>query len=77
MLPGAKGATAFSRYMTGETNEERQRIREEILATRLSDFHDFAPYLAAALKKAVPCMLGGADAEAVAGAEGWTVTRVL
>ena len=77
MLPGAKGATAFSRYMTGETNEERQRIREEILATRLSDFHDFAPYLAAALKKAVPCVLGGADAEAVAGAEGWTVTRVL
>ena len=77
MLPGAKGATAFSRWMTGESDEERQRIREEILATRLSDFHDFAPYLAAALKSAVPCVLGGADAEAVAGAEGWTITRVL
>lgn len=77
MLPGAKGATAFSRWMTGESNEERQRIREEILSTRLSDFHDFAPYLAAALKNAVPCVLGGADAEAVAGAEGWTITRVL
>ncbi len=77
MLPGAKGATAFSRWMTGESNEERQRIREEILSTRLSDFHDFAPYLAAALKNAVPCVLGGADAEAVARAEGWTITRVL
>ena len=77
MLPGAKGATAFSRWMTGESNEERQRIREEILSTRLSDFHDFAPYLAAALTNAVPCVLGGADAEAVAGAEGWTITRVL
>ncbi len=77
MLPGAKGATAFSRWMTGETDEERQRIREEILSTRLSDFHDFAPYLAAGLKKAVPCVLGGTDAEAAASAEGWTTTRVL
>lgn len=77
MLPGAKGATAFSRWMVGESEEERQRIREEILSTRLSDFHDFAPYLASALEKAVPCVLGGADAEAVAGAEGWTRTRVL
>lgn len=77
MLPGAKGAASFSRWMTGETDEQRQRIREEILATRLSDFHDFAPCLAAALEKAVPCVLGGADAEAVAEAEGWTRTRVL
>lgn len=77
MLPGAKGAAAFSRWMSGETDEQRQRIREEILATKLSDFHDFAPYLAEALEKAVPCVLGGADAEAVARAEGWTITRVL
>ena len=77
MLPGAKGSAAFSRWMAGESDEERQRIREEILATRLSDFHDFAPYLARALEKAVPCVLGGSDAEAVADAEGWTKTRVL
>ncbi len=77
MLPGAKGATSFSRWMTGETDERRQRVREEILSTKLSDFHDFAPYMAAALEKAVPCVLGGADAEAVAEAEGWTKTRVL
>ena len=31
--PERRAQTAFSRYMTGETNEERQRIREEILAT--------------------------------------------
>ena len=77
MLPGAKGAAAFSRWMAEESDEERQRIREEILATRLSDFHDFAPYLAEAMKKAVPCVLGGSDAEAVAVAEGWTKTKVL
>ena len=77
MLPGAKGSAAFSRWMAGESEEERQRIREEILATRLADFHDFAPYLASALEKAVPCVLGGSDAEAVADAEGWTKTRIL
>ena len=50
MLPGAKGSAAFSRWMCGETDEERQRIRDEILSTRLSDFHDFAPCLAKALE---------------------------
>ena len=77
MLPGAKGSAAFSRWMSGETDEERQRIREEILGTRLSDFHDFAPFLAKALENAVPCVLGGSVAEAVANAEGWTRTRVM
>ncbi len=77
MLPGAKGSAAFSRWMSGETDEERQRIREEILGTRLSDFHDFAPCLAKALEHAVPCVLGGTAAEAVAEAEGWTRTRVM
>ena len=77
MLPGAKGSAAFSRWMSGETDEERQRIREEILSTRLSDFHDFAPCLAKALENAVPCVLGGSVAEAVANAEGWTRTRVM
>jgi Zn-dependent M16 (insulinase) family peptidase len=77
MLPGAKGSAAFSRWMSGETDEERQRIRKEILGTRLSDFHDFAPFLAKALENAVPCVLGGSVAEAVANAEGWTRTRVM
>ena len=77
MLPGAKGSAAFSRWMCGETDEERQRIRDEILSTCLSDFHDFAPCLAKALESAVPCVLGGAVAEAAAQAEGWTRTRVM
>ncbi|MBQ4615868.1 MAG: insulinase family protein [Mailhella sp.] len=77
MLPGAKGAAAFSRWMSGETDEERQRIRDEILSTRLADFHDFAPYLAEALKDAVPCVLGGNAVETVATADGWTKTRVM
>ena len=77
MLPGAKGSAAFTRWMSGETDEERQRVRDEILSTRLADFRDFAPYLAKALGSAVPCVLGGSDAEALATAEGWVKTRVL
>ena len=77
MLPGAKGAASFGRWLSGETEEERQRIRDELLSTRLADFHDFAPFLARGLESAVPCVLGGSDADAVAQAEGWTITRVL
>lgn len=77
MLPGAKGAASFSRWLAGESEEERQRYREELLGTRLSDFHDFASFLARGLEKSVPCVMGGADAAAVAQAEGWVVTPVL
>jgi hypothetical protein len=77
MLPGAKGATSFSRWMSGETDEERQRIRDEILSTKLSDFHDFAPYLAIAMKDSIPCVLGGSDAESLADSEAWKKTKLL
>ncbi|WP_298068056.1 insulinase family protein [uncultured Mailhella sp.] len=77
LLPGARGAASFSRWLAGETEEERQRLRDELLSTRLADFHDFAPYLALGLKNSVPCVLGGSDADAVARAEGWAVTRIL
>ena len=77
LLPGDRGAAAFSRWMTGFTDEERQRRREEILGARLSDFREFGSHLKEALRKAVPCVLGGADAEAFAKASGWTVKTIL
>ncbi|MBR4423395.1 MAG: peptidase M16, partial [Mailhella sp.] len=77
MLPGAKGAAGFAQWLSGESDEERQRIREEMLGTGLKDFHDFAPHLERALQGAAPCVLGGADAAAVAAGEGWTETAVL
>ncbi len=77
MLPGAKGAASFSRWLAGENKEERQRIREELLSTRLADFHDFAPFLARGLEHSVPCVMGNADAAALAQKEGWVVTPVL
>ncbi len=77
LLPGARGAAALWRHITGDTTAMRQQIREEILGTRLADFHNFAPYLKRALDCAVPCVLGGPDAERAAAAGGWETTRLL
>lgn len=77
LLPGAKGSAALWRHLTGDTDEIRQRVRDEILSTRLRDFHDFAPYLNEAVQLAIPCVLGGADADAAALAHEWTKTRLL
>ena len=77
LLPGAKGNAALWRHLTGDTDAIRQRIRDEILSTTLQDFHNFAPHLARAVDEAVPCALGGPDAEAAARAHGWTRTRLL
>ena len=77
MLPGAKGATAMWRALCGDTDELRDRIREEALSTTLKDFHDFAPWLAKTLKASVPCALGGSEVENVARANGWATKKLL
>lgn len=77
LLPGAKGNAALWRRLSGDTDDIRQRIRDEILSTTLQDFHNFAPHLARAVSEAVPCVLGGPDADAAAQALDWTRTRLL
>jgi Zn-dependent M16 (insulinase) family peptidase len=77
LLPGAKGGAALWRRVTGDDEETRQRIREEIRGTSLRDFHEFAPWLAKALPGAEPCALGGPGADAAAVSLGWTRTKVL
>eukprot|EP00775_Hariotina_reticulata_P005466 gene5466-5701_t len=44
-LPDAKGYAAFSRYVLGVTDEERQERREQVLGTSLKDFKQFAEVL--------------------------------
>lgn len=41
-LPDAKGITSMERTLAGISDEERQRLREEILATTAADFRAFA-----------------------------------
>lgn len=45
LLPDAKGWTALARYLTGITDEERQRVREEIFSTAQAHFRQFAEVL--------------------------------
>ncbi len=44
-LPDAKGFTSLRWYLLGTTEEERQKIRNEVLGTSIEDFHHFAEYL--------------------------------
>jgi presequence protease len=44
-LPDAKGYTAMIRHLTGMEDTRRQRLRDEVLATRPEDFSKFARIL--------------------------------
>jgi Zn-dependent M16 (insulinase) family peptidase len=41
-LPDAKGFASMQRHLIGDTDEARQRMREEILSTTASDLRNFA-----------------------------------
>ncbi|MCA1746278.1 MAG: hypothetical protein LC655_01170, partial [Bacteroidales bacterium] len=61
-LPDAKGWTSMVRYLTHYTDEERQRIREEVLSTGVNDFKQFARVLAELNKAGEVVVLGSAEA---------------
>ena len=44
-LPDARGFTSMMRYLTDLTDEFRQRMRYQILSTRVEDFRDFSGVL--------------------------------
>jgi Zn-dependent M16 (insulinase) family peptidase len=79
-LPDAKGYTSLTRYVAGETDEERQRIREEVLATSPSDFISFGEVLEHALNRGKTKVLGSETAIKEALAErpgGMEIVKVL
>ena len=79
-LPDAKGYTSMLRYLSGETDEERQRMRDEVLGTTGADFKAFGRVLEAAREKGLVKVLGSEKAiqEALAKRPGWLdVLKVL
>lgn len=52
-LPDAKGYSSLLRYLVGITEEERQKRREEILSTSLTNFKEFADAIDAVKNKGV------------------------
>jgi Zn-dependent M16 (insulinase) family peptidase len=67
-LPDAKGDTALARYLLGETDESRQKTRDEVLGTTAADFRAFADVLDAVRREGSVVVLGAADALAKANA---------
>jgi presequence protease len=79
-LPDAKGYTSMLRYLAGDTDEIRQRIREEILGATIADFRAFADALDQVADRGLVVVLGSQAAIEAANAEkgGWLdVSKVL
>jgi Zn-dependent M16 (insulinase) family peptidase len=80
LLPDAKGYTSMVRYLTNDTEENRQVFREEVLSTSPADFENFAHALDGLTEKGLVKVMGSARAieSAAAQKEGWLeVLRVL
>ncbi len=67
-LPDAKGFTSLARHLLGETDEERQRLRDEVFDTTLDDFKRFGAVLDELAEVGQVIVLGGPQAIARANA---------
>ena len=78
-LPDAKGYTSLMYYLTGESDEDRQQMREEVLGTSEADFRALADVLDRLNATGEVVVLGSADAMKKANEEGLelTLTKVL
>ncbi len=77
MLPDAKGAASLTRHLCGDTEEARQRMRDEILSTTKAHFNDFADIMKQVADSGVICILGGTKAHDVGTQENWKVKEIL
>jgi Zn-dependent M16 (insulinase) family peptidase len=59
LLPDAKGFASMVRQLTGNTDEVRQRTRDEILGTDGRDFREFAAVMRAFAAHGVVKLMGG------------------
>jgi Zn-dependent M16 (insulinase) family peptidase len=79
-LPDAKGYTSMVRHLVGEEDEDRQRLRDEVLSTTRKDFADFAGVLQQVADQGRVVVMGSQEAieQANEAQDGWLeVTKVL
>jgi len=71
MFPDARGYASMIRYLTGNTEEDIQRTRDEILSTTAQDFKKFAGVIDEVAKSGLVKVLGSENAirEATAGGQ--------
>ncbi|MFH1083553.1 MAG: insulinase family protein [Pseudomonadota bacterium] len=80
MLPDAKGFASLVRHLTGDTEADRQQMRDEILGTTAADFKTMARLMREVGKKGIVKVLGSPTAIKAAARErpGWLkVIKVL
>ncbi len=73
LLPDAKGYASMVHFLTHDTEEKRQQLREEVLNTSAADFRVFAEALEGVKKNGLVKIIGSASAieTAVAERDGW------
>jgi hypothetical protein len=73
LLPDAKGYTSMVRYLTDDTDEKRQRLREEVRHTSVEDFRNFADVLEGLKESGLVKVVGSGSSIENANAErkGW------
>jgi Zn-dependent M16 (insulinase) family peptidase len=79
-LPDAKGFTAFVRHLIGETDEARQKRRDQVLGLTAADFQEFGQVLKASFEKAYAVILAGKESlenSKFSQLEDYTVTEVI
>jgi Zn-dependent M16 (insulinase) family peptidase len=79
-LPDAKGYTSLVRYLIGDSDEERQRLRDQVLGTTAADFAALADLLDQVSENGRVVVLGSQEALDEANAErgNWLeITKVL
>jgi Zn-dependent M16 (insulinase) family peptidase len=69
LLPDAKGYASMQRFLIGDTDEARQRLREEVFGTTTADFRRFGEILAQATADGRVAVLGSEQAIAAANTE--------
>jgi Zn-dependent M16 (insulinase) family peptidase len=79
-LPDAKGFTSLVRWLTGDSDEFRQRYRDQVLSTTVQDFHSLARVLEAVSQNGKIVVLGSPEKIQAASASkpGWLeIKKVL
>ena len=61
-LPDAKGLTSMLRYLNGDTDAQRQRLRNEVLGTTASALRAFAEHLEQVTQHGTIVVLGSEQA---------------
>lgn len=76
-LPDARGRRSFLEFLTSDTEEIRQKIREEIFSTTVKNFREFADIMAEARTNGFISVIGGEKARTLACKNGWHCEELL